>query len=250
MIEKQNISNQDSNWAKQYDYYETIFRENYNVISKPQNDSHFEMVKSHLKNYLNKDLIFAEIGFGSGLTLRHAANYFKKVYGLDISPKNVDFTNKELRDEGYTNIKCMTFDIMKLNEDFKNKFDVITFIHGLEHFSETDYPILFANIKYYLTANGVFTGALPNDLPFTYRMCPKCNEVFEIDGHLSRHTKASLEKLFGENNFEIMHLNDFNIIYYIKNKGLIKTLYHLLRKKLLSKKINYQLEFIVKPIKV
>ena len=61
---------------------------------------------------MNKDLIFAEIGFGSGLTLRHAANYFKKVYGLDISPKNIDVTNKELKDAGYTNIECITFDIM------------------------------------------------------------------------------------------------------------------------------------------
>ena len=249
MDTKNNFSNKDVDWAKHYDFYEIELRENYNTISKPQNDSHFEMIKSRLKNYLHKNLVFAEIGFGSGLTLRYASKYFKKVYGLDISPKNVDFTNKELKDEGYTNIDCLTFDIMKLNEEFKNKFDVISFVHGLEHFSETDYPILFANIKYYLTANGVFTGALPNDLQFNYRMCPKCNNVFELDGHLSRHTTDSLKKLFGINDLQIIHLDDFNTSYFLKHKGLIKTSYYLLRRHLLKKKLMHQLEFIVKPNK-
>ena len=248
MDHKNEFSNKDIDWAKHYDYYEINFRENYNTISKPQNDSHFEMVKSRLKKYLNINLVFAEIGFGSGLTLRYASKYFRKVYGLDISPKNVEYSNKELKDEGFTNIECMTFDIMKLNEEFKNKFDVISFVHGLEHFSETDYPILFASIKYYLTTNGVFTGALPNDLQFNYRMCPHCSSVFEIDGHLSRHTINSLKKLFGINDLQIIHLDDFNAAYYLKYKGLMRTLYYLLRKLLFKKKPNHQLEFIVKPI--
>ncbi len=247
MDDKNNFSNKDVDWGKHYDYYEINFRENYNTISKPQNDSHFEMIKSRLKNYLHKNLVLAEIGFGSGLTLRYASKYFKKVYGLDISPKNVEYTNKELKDEGYTNIECITFDIMKLNENFKNKFDVISFIHGIEHFSETDYAILFENIKYYLTENGVFTGALPKDLQFNYRMCPSCNNVFEIDGHLSRHTTMSLKKLFEINNFQIIHLDDFNTQYFLRYRGLIRTLYYLLRNRVLKTRLNHQLEFIVKP---
>ena len=163
-------------------------------------------------------------------------------------PKNVEYTNKELKDEGYTNIDCITFDIMKLNENFKNKFDVISFVHGIEHFSETDYAILFENIKYYLTENGVFTGALPNDLQFNYRMCPSCNNVFEIDGHLSRHTIGSLIKLFEKNNFQIIHLNDFNTKYFLRYRGLVRTLYYLLRNRVLKTRLNHQLEFIVKPI--
>ena len=248
MDQKNNFSNTDFDWAKHYDYYEINYRNNYNTISKPQNDSHFEMIKSQLKKYLNCDLVFAEIGFGSGLTLRYASKYFKKVYGLDISPKNVEYTNAELKREKFYNIECITFDIMKHNEEFKNKFNVISFIHGLEHFSVKDYPVLFNNIRYYLKENGVFTGALPNDLQFNYRMCPHCNEVFEIDGHLSRHTIETLKRLFQENDFEIIHLNDFNVQYYYRHKGFIKAIYHLFRKTFFSKKINSQLEFIVKPI--
>lgn len=171
-----------------------------------------------------------------------------KIYGLDISPKNVEYTNKELKSEGQDNIECITFDVLKLNEEFKNKFDVISFIHGLEHFSDLDYPTFFNNIKYYLRNNGVFTGALPNNLQFNYRMCPHCNEVFEIDGHLSRHTIDSLKNVFNENNFEIIHLSDFNLHYYFKQKGLMKFLYRYVMHTILKKKSNMQLEFIVKPI--
>jgi len=249
MDNKNNFSNKDVDWGKHYDYYEINFRENYNTISKPQNDSHFEMIKSNLKYYLNKNLVFAEIGFGSGLTLRYTSKYFKKIYGLDISPKNVEYTNKELIGEGITNVECINFDMLKLNESFKNKFDVISFIHGLEHFSESDYPILFENIKYYLTENGVFTGALPNDLQFNYRMCPNCNNVFELDGHLSRHTIGSLKNLFENNKFQIIHLDDFNTQYFLRYRGLIRTIYYLLRNQVLKKRLDHQLEFIVKPIR-
>lgn len=38
-------SNRDVDWAKQYDYYEIEMREMYKTLSKPQNDSHFEMLK-------------------------------------------------------------------------------------------------------------------------------------------------------------------------------------------------------------
>ena len=247
MNNNKQISNKDVDWGKHYDYYEINFRENYNTISKPQNDSHFEMIKSHLKNHLNKNLVFAEIGFGSGLTLRYASKYFYKVYGLDISQKNVGYTNKEMIEEGFTNVECFNLDVMKLNETYKNKFDVISFIHGLEHFSASDYPIFFENIKYYLTQNGVFTGALPNDLQFNYRMCPNCNNVFELDGHLSRHTKESIKKLFEMNNFQVIHLDDFNIRYFLKFKGLIRTLYYLLRNQVFKKRLVHQLEFIVRP---
>ena len=207
------------------------------------------MLKHYLKKYLKKDKIFAEIGFSAGLTLRYTSNYFKKVYGLDISPKNVEFTKNELLKKDYKNIECYTTDIMNKEEQFKNKFDVISFIHGLEHFSDKDYPILFENIKYYLKDDGVFTGALPNNLNFNYRMCPNCNFVFEIDGHISTHNKESLKNLFVNNNFEILYLNDFNIHYFKKHKDFPRFAYRLFTNKILKKNEGGgQLEYIVKPL--
>ena len=60
-----------------------------------------------------------------------------------------------------TNFELYTSDLMDFDGRFENKFDIISFIHGLEHFTNTDYPIIFNNIKKYLTPGGIFTGALP-----------------------------------------------------------------------------------------
>ena len=241
-------SNKDVDWAKQYDFYEVEFRNMYGTVSKPQNDSHYEMLKWKGAKFLKKDKVFCEIGFSAGLTLRYALKHFGTVYGLDISPKNVEFTENELRKEGYTNFQLYTFDLMKFDERFENKFDVISFIHGLEHFNGDDYLLVFNNIKKYLKPNGVFTGALPFNLPFTYRMCPHCNHVFEIDGHISIHDIDSLKKVFEENNFEVLHLDNFNLKYSLKQGNVLKTLYMLFNYYLLRKHSSSQLEFIVKPI--
>ncbi len=240
-------SNRDEDWAGYYDVYEVDFRDTYKTHAKPQNDSHFVMLQHNLRNYMNNRKVFAEIGFGAGLTLRKASNYFDKVYGLDISPQNVELTKKELKEEGYNNIHLFVSDIMEKDEIFKNKFDIISFIHGIEHFSTADYPKFFDNIRYYLRPRGVFTGALPNNLSFNYRMCPKCKNIFEIDGHLSVHTIDSLKQLFYDYSFEILYLSDINLHYYWKSKATLKTIYRFVIHKILKTPSKMQLEFIVRP---
>jgi hypothetical protein len=42
---QKNISNSDVDWAKHYDYYEVEYRDIYRINAKPQNDSHFVMLK-------------------------------------------------------------------------------------------------------------------------------------------------------------------------------------------------------------
>lgn len=238
-------SNKDTDWAKHYDYYEVELRNIYKTISKGQNDSHFEMLKSKGKNYLKKDKIFCEIGFSAGLTLRRALKYFDKVYGLDISPKNVDYTIKELKNEGHTNFELYISDLMRYDSRFEGMFDIISFIHGLEHFSDEDYPIFFNNISKYLKPGGIFTGALPYKNNYNFRMCPKCNHIFEIDGHVSSHDKDSLRKVFLNNNFKIIHLDNFNLKYALSHGPVLKRLYRLIFYHLLKRPTKSQLEFIV-----
>jgi ubiquinone/menaquinone biosynthesis C-methylase UbiE len=213
------ISNTDVDWAKQYDLYEVEFRDIYRTFSKPQNDSHYEMLQNDGKRYLGKDKTFCEIGFSAGLTLRYSFKHFGKVYGIDISPKNAEITREELIKEGYSDFELFDSDILKFDKRFENKFDVISFIHGLEHFSINDYPVVLSNIKKYLKPGGVFTGALPYNLPFNFRMCPNCSHIFEIDGHVSIHNNNTLRQIFVDNEFEIIHLNNFNLKYSVKNAG-------------------------------
>lgn len=241
------ISNKDIDWAKHYDYYEVELRDLYQTYSKPLNDSHFEMLKNKGIRFLSKDKTFCEIGFSAGLTLRKALKYFGEVYGLDISPKNVELTTKELTDEGYSNFELYVSDLMQYDGRLENKFDVISFIHGLEHFTSSDYPVIFENIKRYLKPGGIFTGALPNNKQFSYRMCPNCNHVFEIDGHVSIHNVNSLNKLFTENGLSIIHLADFNLKFILKGKNLIRRMYIIISYLLFRKHPPCQLEYIVTP---
>ena len=92
---------------------------------------------------------------------------------------------------------------------------------------------------------GIFSGALPNDLPLKFRICPNCNHVFEIDGHLSSFDKNKLRNLFDIYGFNVIKISDFNYSYYFKFKGLTKTFYRLFVNNVLKKNSKYQLEFIV-----
>lgn len=240
-------SNSQVNWAKHYDRYEVEYRDIYRSTAKRQNDSHFEMLKNYARKHLVKSKCFCEIGFGAGLTLRNALGYFGTVYGLDISPKNVILTTEELKKEGYTNFELFESDIMKFDPRWEKKFDVISFIHGLEHFSNDDYPIVLENIRKYLKDDGIFTGALPNQLNFTYRTCPFCDHTFEIDGHLSIHTTDTLKSMFNDNNYKIFYLKNFNREFFLKKGNVLRRIAKYIYLLLIPKKLVSQIEYIVSP---
>jgi cyclopropane fatty-acyl-phospholipid synthase-like methyltransferase len=239
------LSNKDVALSVQYDYYEVEMRHIYMTVSKPQNDSHFLMLQSKGKKFLERSKAFCEIGFSAGLTLRLALKNFDKVYGFDISPRNVEFTRKELKDEGFSNFELYTSDLMVFDQRFENMFDIISFIHGLEHFSEKDYPVIMNNIKKYLKPMGIFTGALPFKNQFNFRMCPVCEHVFEIDGHISSHNINTIRKVFSDNGFQIIHLDNFNLSYAISYGPLLKRAYRFFVYYLLKHRANTQIEFIV-----
>lgn len=248
VIEKQiNTSNKDVDWSRHYDFYEIELRDMYKTVSKPQNESHYVILKKIASKHLKKDKVFCELGFGAGLTLRYALKQFGMVYGLDISPKNIELTAKELQEEGFENFKLFTSDLMNFDERFTQKFDVISFIHGLEHFGNDDYRVILKNIGKYLKTGGIFSGALPFKSNFNYRMCPECHRIFEIDGHVSSHDLDSLKKVFTENGWKILYLGNFNFKYAIKDQSFIKKIYSFIFYFLLKKRSNSQIEFVVTP---
>ncbi len=242
-------SNKDYNWGEIYDIYEDELRDNYKNNAKYQNEAHQALLEHFIKLEKIPHYSFCEIGFGHGLTLRWASNFFTEVYGLDISEKNIKITEEELSKEGFKNIHLKKSDILERDESLYEKFDVITFIHGIEHFSQSDYKILFENIKFYLKKGGIFTGALPNNLPLRYRMCPNCKNLFEIDGHYSVHTKQSLKELFNHFKADIIYLDSFNLPYYLKKRSksfyLLRTFIGKVVKSLDIPR-DGQLEFIIR----
>jgi ubiquinone/menaquinone biosynthesis C-methylase UbiE len=246
-------SNSDYDWSKVYDYSEVSLRHQYkSEYKKHLNKSHYLLVRSRLKQILNKGKTFGEIGFGSGITLRLMAKHFTQLYGLDISPLNVETTKKELIAEGFSNITLRITDILKFDETLINKFDVLSYIHGLEHFSFEDYQVFFENIRRYLKPGGYFTGALPCEGALTYRMCPKCGHKFEVDGHLTTHSVSSLKKLFDLHGFKPVYVDNFNVKYHLIKKlpGNIPGFLWIFVKYVIMGRRNKidQIEFIAQPL--
>ena len=109
--------------------------------------------------------------------------------------------------------------------------------------------ILFLdNIKRYLRPGGDFAGARPFKNSVNYRMCLKCDHVFEIDGHISSHDIELLTKLFTANGFEIFHLDNFNLWHAVSNVFILREVYRYFYYYLLKNRTNDQLEYIVKPL--
>lgn len=78
-------------------------------------------------------------------------------------------------------------------------------------------------------------------------MCPNCDHVFEIDGHLSSHTVKSLEKLFADQDFEVLYLSDFNPQHLKQRRGTLAMLYLASTRFFFNKYNKGQLEYIVRP---
>ena len=135
---------------------------------------------------------------------------------------------------------------MIYDERFKNSFVIISFNHGLKHFSSTDYVGFFDNLKNYLTEDGKFTDELPYKLPFNFRMCPHCYKTFRLDGYISSNDLDSIKKEFINNGFRIIYLSNINKLYYLKNEEHLKYTYKKLHIFIKNEPLHGQIEFIVK----
>lgn len=190
--------------------------------------------------------MFSRNWIWGGVFLRLVSEYYKIIVGLDISEKNIEFSKNEFSIEKIKNIEFIKYNLMD-SYSLVEEYEVIALIHGLEHFSNDDYPIIFKNIRKMLKQGGYFIGALPYELPMTYRICPNCYFKHEIDGHLTKHNLESLSKLAAINNFEIIHLNKFSKYYTEYSKGklvyFLKKIYSIINKKYDA---HNQIEFIFK----
>lgn len=77
-------------------------------------------------------------------------------------------------------------------------------------------------------------------------MCPNCNYVFEIDGHVSSHDLKTLRDIFTKNGFTIKYLSNFNLKYLMSKGNIFKKIGKLIFYSIFRHKRISQNEFIVK----
>jgi len=212
--------NRKTNTAEVWDKYQTEQRAGYKVKSA-FNDPTYYFVKYLVKKNIIGVGNILEIGYGDGLTLQLLSKIFNKVSGADISPKNIELTKKEFEEKNINNADFFVLDLVDPLQ-IDNKYDVIMLNHVLEHFTKGELDIVVPNILKLLKPGGKLIGAVPYNLPLTYRICPNCGEKFEIDGHQIQYTEAIFRQNILPYGFKEIVIRNHNFKFYSRKDSLIK----------------------------
>jgi len=130
--------------SKFYDFTEGIFEKKY-----------INMALEQL--YIKEGEVVLEIGFGTGNALIKIAELVGKnshVFGIDISPKMVELTNKKIKSRSLSDrVKLTCGDAIKLPY-YNNKFNAVFLSFTLELFDTPEIPEILKEIKRVLRPNG------------------------------------------------------------------------------------------------
>lgn len=119
--------------------------------------------KSHLKRYFfaKKNIveggITGDFACGTGYGSLILSENSKKVTGIDINQKTIDFIREKYK--SYTRVEFIRNDLLQI--DYNDNFDSIVSFETLEHIDETALPVFFRKIADALKDKGVFIFSTP-----------------------------------------------------------------------------------------
>ena len=102
-----------------FHWYDGLF---YDKIIAPNQDGTFRIMRAMMK----PGSTVIDIGTGTGRFVFQAARYCKKAVGVDLSSRNINFANEQLKRTGLTNISFLHADATELTKHFSEKFDYAT----------------------------------------------------------------------------------------------------------------------------
>ncbi|MFH1188109.1 MAG: class I SAM-dependent methyltransferase [bacterium] len=146
-----------------------------------------------------------DIGSGRGWMLYFMKKQFKYeiTAGTQISENAYRFSKEKLKLEIYNK------DILELY--FKNKFDVISILHVLEH---VENPEKYAEKIYeLLNGKGLLYIEVPNFNSWTRKLTQKHWLALDLKHHLNFFTPPSLVSLLEKYNFKIKKIRTFSLEY-------------------------------------
>jgi 2-polyprenyl-3-methyl-5-hydroxy-6-metoxy-1,4-benzoquinol methylase len=156
-----------------YKYRDTFYKRYFSSQVGKSDPSAFKAVFEEQKWFFAQEIIphfskdknirILDIGCGNGSLLAAAKEHgFKNVVGIDISPEQVEIANKL----GVIEVKQGNLNDM-ISEG-KEKFDLITGMDIIEHFSKDELTELALNLKSILNTGGMVIFRTPNmDAPYT-----------------------------------------------------------------------------------
>lgn len=147
-----------------------------------------------------------DIGSGRGFKLYYLKKYFriKRAVGIQISRPACEFSRERL------GLEIIDKDFLNI-EFGKEKFDIVTMMHVLEHVSS---PEKYVNkIHTILNKGGRFIVEVPNFRSWSSRLTGKYWLGLDLRYHVSYFTRDSLERLLKKYNFKIKAVYTFSLEY-------------------------------------
>lgn len=146
-----------------------------------------------------------DIGSGRGWMLYFMKKHFKYeiTAGTQISENAYRFSKEKL------NLEIYNKDLLELS--FKNKFDVISILHVLEHIENPEKYI--EKIHDLLNAKGLLFVEVPNFNSWAEKLTQKHWLALDLKHHLFFFTPSSLVSLLEKHNFKIKKIRTFSLEY-------------------------------------
>lgn len=111
-------------------WYDGIF---YDFVIAPNQDRSF----SHVKNMVEQNSTFLDVGCGTGRLAFQIADKCSKVDALDLSKRNIDLANKKLAKNSKNNILFIHADVLNHLNETNQKYDYAVLSYVIHEIDES-----------------------------------------------------------------------------------------------------------------
>lgn len=177
------------NYDKDYNEYQNTPKQSF--IEKALNFLYFPR-DSFVKKFISNKNSILDLGCGNGSFLYSVSSVFKKVYGSEYNQYAVKIAKSKVRD---------MIVISEELHNIKEKFDVITMWHVLEHISN---PMSYLNdVRNIMHKNSVLIIEVPNSSSFNFMIFKANYQWISLPEHLFFYNEMSLKYLLKAKELEI-----------------------------------------------
>lgn len=190
----------------------------YELYGIEHTENYFNDILSNFKDYINHDSDILDFAGGSGDFAKFLLKEgYKNVSQLEISAKCAEIAKTK-------GVRTILKDGCSEGGELKNKFDLITMIHSLEHFKDIDK--LINSIKKMLKPEGLLYIEVPDAEKYSDRdSVPFTMFTFEHLYHFTKETMQNISNVFGLEKVDIGQFykaESYDVLYGLyKNNGKI-----------------------------
>ncbi|GGK30531.1 methyltransferase [Yeosuana aromativorans] len=167
-----------------------LFEKVYHVVKTRTLKRKLKLINKYSKN----EISLLDFGCGTGDFLKVAKESEWEVFGVEPNDQARQIANSKLDELVFTSEEFLKFE--------KERFDVITLWHVLEHVPDLNTHL--ALFKKLLKPNGTLIIAVPNYKSFDAKIYKRYWAAFDVPRHLWHFSRTSINKLMMLNQMEVV----------------------------------------------